>query len=45
MTRMMTGKRGTMDLAAMEGGHWHQSQPDYCMARDADAKLIRNVAF
>ncbi len=27
------------------GGHWHQSQPDYCMARDADEKLIRNVAF
>jgi hypothetical protein len=27
------------------GGHWHQSQPDYCMARDADAKLIRNVTF
>jgi hypothetical protein len=27
------------------GGHWHQSQPDYCMARDTDAKLIRNVAF
>ncbi len=27
------------------GGQWHQSQPDYCMARDADAKLIWNVAF
>jgi hypothetical protein len=27
------------------GGQWHQSQPDYCMARDADATLIQNVAF
>ncbi len=27
------------------GGQWHQSQPDYYMARDADAKLIQNVAF
>ena len=27
------------------GRHWHQSQPDYCMARGTDVKLIRNVAF
>jgi hypothetical protein len=27
------------------GGHWHQSQPDYCMAWGEDAKLFRNVAF
>ena len=26
------------------GGQWHQSQPDYCMARDRDAKLFQNVA-
>jgi hypothetical protein len=27
------------------GGQWHQSQPDYCTARDGDAKLFRGVAF
>jgi hypothetical protein len=27
------------------GGQWHQSQPDYCMAWDRDAKLFRNVAI
>jgi hypothetical protein len=27
------------------GGHWHQSQPDYCMAWGEDAKLFCNVAF
>jgi hypothetical protein len=27
------------------GGQWYQSQPDYCMARDGDAKLFRNVAI
>ena len=27
------------------GGQWHQSQPDYCMARDRDAKLFQNVAI
>ena len=26
------------------GGQWHQSQPDYCMARERDGKLFRNVA-
>ncbi len=34
-----------MDLAAAEGRHWHQSQPDYCMARDGDAKLFWGIAF
>jgi hypothetical protein len=34
-----------MDLAATEGGQWHQSQPDYCMAQDRDEKLFRNMAF
>ena len=27
------------------GGHWHQSQPDYCMAGDASVRHFRNVAF
>jgi hypothetical protein len=27
------------------GGQWHQSQPDYCMARDRDTKLFRNATF
>jgi hypothetical protein len=27
------------------GGQWHQSQPDYCMAWDVDAKLFQNVAI
>jgi hypothetical protein len=27
------------------GGQWHQSQPDYCMARDGDAKLFQGIAF
>jgi hypothetical protein len=27
------------------GGHWHQSQPDYCMARELDVRHFRNVAF
>jgi hypothetical protein len=27
------------------GRQWHQSQPDYCMARDGDAKLFQNVAI
>ncbi len=27
------------------GVHWHQSQPDYCMAWGKDAKLFHNVAF
>jgi hypothetical protein len=27
------------------GGQWHQSLPDYCMARDGDAKLLRNVVI
>ncbi len=27
------------------GGQWHQSQPDYCMARDEDVKLFRNIAI
>ncbi len=27
------------------GGQWHQSQPDYCMARDGDAKLFQGVTF
>jgi hypothetical protein len=27
------------------GGHWHQSQPDYCMARESDVRHFCNVAF
>jgi hypothetical protein len=27
------------------GGHWHLSQPDYCMARESDVRHFRNVAF
>jgi hypothetical protein len=27
------------------GGQWHQSQPDYCMARGGDEKLFHNMAF
>jgi hypothetical protein len=27
------------------GEQWHQSQPDYCMAWDGDAKLFQNVAI
>ena len=34
-----------MDLAAMEGGQWHQSQPDYIMAWDGYAKLFQNIAI
>jgi hypothetical protein len=26
------------------GRQWHQSQPDYCMARERDGKLFQNVA-
>ncbi len=34
-----------MNLGTMEGGQWHQSQPDDSMARNVIAKLIWNVAF
>ncbi len=27
------------------GGHWHQSQPDHCMARESDVRHFCNVAF
>ncbi len=27
------------------GRQWHQSQPDYCMAWDGDAKLFQNIAI
>ena len=41
---LTTGKGDKVDLAATKGGHWHLSQPDYCMAREREVKLFPNVA-
>ena len=27
------------------GGRWYHSQPDYCLAREGDVKLLQNAAF
>jgi hypothetical protein len=39
------GKGARWTWRQQRGVHWHQSQPDYCMAWGKDAKLFRNVAF
>jgi hypothetical protein len=36
--------RGRWTWRQLRGGQWYQSQPDYCMARDRDAKFFWNVA-
>ncbi len=39
------GKGARWTWQQRRGVHWHQSQPDYCMAWGEEAKLFRNVAF
>jgi hypothetical protein len=39
------GKGARWTWRQRRGVHWHQSQPDYCMAWGKDAKLFHNVAF
>jgi hypothetical protein len=39
------GKGARWTWWQQRGVHWHQSQPDYCMAWGEDVKLFCNVAF
>jgi hypothetical protein len=39
------GKGARWIWRQQRGGRWHQSQPDYIMAREGDTKAFQNMAF